>query len=263
MFYIIDSRAIFHPEQNLITDLHKKKEVSVFSPASRCLQSLIEEQGKILGQKELMALGWENQGLTVSPNAFYQNISHIRKALAEVLVDSEIIKTVKRAGWTIEDSLKIERITDDMLSEEAEENIITHTDPPEDLLEPVPSSTVAKKNSQIHQSIIFCIISLIVANTWYGFHMMKPKVILFNNYKLERTVPCGCELYVNNDAGKSSVQNNRLPPTSRLCKGFDKVYLTQWDKRLRFSLIFCSKVSSIVNTNSLVCSSEYYGKDQP
>ncbi len=254
MFYIIDSRVEFHPEKNLLIDLQSKNEVTLFSPASLCLQGLIENQGEILKQKDLMLIGWEHRDLSVSPNAFYQNISHIRRSLAEVLPDKEIVKTVKRAGWFIDNTLSIEKVSSPITEPLAEPDF-TH-----DTLRASPPP-LAVKNANRKCLLVFITFIIIFFNAAYGVHKLEAPKTLFKYYRLEKKMPEGCEIYVNNDSGISVFDQQRLRKSEEICKGFDKVFVTQWERMVSFSLAFCSYPPGTSHSDALICSTEYYEKD--
>lgn len=254
MFYIIDSRVEFHPEKNLLVDLQSKNEVSLFSPASLCLQGLIENQGEILKQKDLMFIGWEQRGLSVSPNAFYQNISHIRRSLADVIPDKKIVNTVKRSGWLIDSTVSIEKVSspiDDPLAEPD----LTH-----DTLRTPPLAAVAKNaNGKYLLTFITFVITLV--STAYGLYKLETPKTLFKDYRLEKKMPGGCEIYVNEDSGISVFDTQKFRNPQEMCKGFDKVFVTQWERMVSYSLAFCSYPPGTSHSSALICSTEYYEKD--
>ncbi|HDT2108504.1 TPA: winged helix-turn-helix domain-containing protein [Enterobacter roggenkampii] len=254
MFYIIDSRVEFHPEKNLLIDLQSKKEVSLFAPASLCFQGLIENQGGILKQKELMHIGWESRGLSVSPNAFYQNISHIRRSLADIIPDKEIIRTVKRSGWIIESTLAIEKVSSSVAKNLTAD--VTHN-----TLSNAPMSHRSARIGSWKYLLAFVTFFITFINIGYGINELETKKVLFKDYRLEKKMPGGCEIYVNNDSGILPSDYERLKKPQEMCKGFDKVFVTQWERMIGFSLALCSYPPGSSHSGSLICTTEYYEKD--
>ncbi len=108
VIYRINSLADFIPSRNVLRCYSSGKEFSLFAPAARCLLLLIEKQGNIVDKKILMQKGWEEHGICVSPNTYYQNISNIRKTLNNIIPEQDIVTTVKRSGLIIKNSVDIE-----------------------------------------------------------------------------------------------------------------------------------------------------------
>ncbi len=81
--YIIGEDVVFTPSQRMIVDRLNSKEVKLHVPASCCLEILLNNQGKIVSQDQLILCGWgEKRNAGVSPNTYYQCILHLRKSLA-------------------------------------------------------------------------------------------------------------------------------------------------------------------------------------
>lgn len=108
--YRINHDIEFIPELFLLRNMQNGNKVSMFSTASRCLLALIESQGNIISQKEIMYIGWEAVGLQVTASAYYQNIASILKALNGISAYnncSNMITTIKRSGLIIKDEVNI------------------------------------------------------------------------------------------------------------------------------------------------------------
>lgn len=80
--YIINNWIEFHPAKSILRRLDTPENVVILnSPASRCFLLLIKKVGIIVSQQEFMDEVWVKNGVHVSPNTFYQNISILRKGL--------------------------------------------------------------------------------------------------------------------------------------------------------------------------------------
>ncbi len=80
--YIINGFIEFHPAASTLRNLNDPEKCVVLnSPAGRCLLLLITRNDTIITQQEFMEIVWEKNGMLVSPNTFYQNISILRKGL--------------------------------------------------------------------------------------------------------------------------------------------------------------------------------------
>ncbi|HAT1613121.1 TPA: hypothetical protein I8Y22_004542 [Raoultella planticola] len=105
--YIIGEDVVFTPSQRMIVDRLNSKEVKLHVPASCCLEILLNNQGEIVSQDELILCGWgEKRNAGVSPNTYYQCILHLRKSLAAIGCP-DVIDTVPRHGLRFNNRLKV------------------------------------------------------------------------------------------------------------------------------------------------------------
>ncbi|HAT1648536.1 TPA: hypothetical protein I8Y12_004486 [Raoultella planticola] len=105
--YIIGEDVVFTPSQRMIVDRLNSKEVKLHVPASCCLEILLNNQGEIVSQDELILCGWgEKRNAGVSPNTYYQCILHLRKSLAAIGC-ADVIDTVPRHGLRFNNRLKV------------------------------------------------------------------------------------------------------------------------------------------------------------
>ncbi|MNG79473.1 DNA-binding transcriptional activator CadC [compost metagenome] len=110
--YLIEGIVIFDVEkQSLTVQGNDKTEIVLHTPASNCLLLLLRHNDEIISQKFLFENAWENKGITVTPNALYQNITQIRKGLRAVGLSEDIIRTIPRVGFKCSADVSI--ITDE------------------------------------------------------------------------------------------------------------------------------------------------------
>ncbi|MEB7540281.1 winged helix-turn-helix domain-containing protein [Pantoea anthophila] len=101
-YYIINGFIEFHPAASTLRNLNAPEKVVVLnSPAGRCFLLLITRNGSIVTQQEFMEIVWEKNGMLVSPNTFYQNISILRKGLKKVGLTDDPVVTIPRVGLTL------------------------------------------------------------------------------------------------------------------------------------------------------------------
>lgn len=77
---------------------------SVTLPASACLclQALMEAQGEVLSQEQLMDIGWRSAGVEVTENSVRVMINKLRRALNSLgLQDSVTLLAVTRSGYRL------------------------------------------------------------------------------------------------------------------------------------------------------------------
>ncbi|MFU9137002.1 winged helix-turn-helix domain-containing protein [Erwinia tasmaniensis] len=100
--YLINEKVIFLPHKNLFISRNNNTQHVIFSTASRCLVLLIVNHGNIVNHQQLYKRGWEEHGKQVTPNTLYQTISELRKQLGKAGLEINIINTIPRQGWVID-----------------------------------------------------------------------------------------------------------------------------------------------------------------
>jgi len=112
--YIINNTLEFHPATSTLRDLHDPNNVVVLNyPAGRCLLLLINRQGNIVTQHEVMDIVWEQSGMQVSLNTYYQNISILRKGLKKLGIAENLIVTIPRIGLTLASGTQVKKLIAD------------------------------------------------------------------------------------------------------------------------------------------------------
>ena len=100
--YIINNEVIFKVNTNELQPLGENgEEVTLNAPTARCLQLLLEKNGKIISREEFLDTVWKTRGVVVSQNTFYQNISLLRKSLLKAGLSQDIIVTVRQRGFAL------------------------------------------------------------------------------------------------------------------------------------------------------------------
>ena len=83
--YIINNEVIFNVNMNELQPVGENGDsVTLNVPTARCLQLLLESNGKIISREEFLDIVWKNRGIVVSQNTFYQNISLLRKVRTSI-----------------------------------------------------------------------------------------------------------------------------------------------------------------------------------
>ncbi|WP_245840181.1 winged helix-turn-helix domain-containing protein [Pantoea rwandensis] len=78
--------------------------MSVVLPASAalCLYALVEAQGEVLSQEQLMDIGWRHVGFAATENSVRVMISKLRRALAALELDQQVtLLAVTRSGYRL------------------------------------------------------------------------------------------------------------------------------------------------------------------
>jgi DNA-binding winged helix-turn-helix (wHTH) protein len=101
-YYIINDAVEFHPAKRTLRDLKNPGVVTeLTSPSGRCLLLLLSRIGMIVSQNEFRDIVWNQSGMSVSSNTYYQNISVLRKGLKRIGLGDDIIVTIPRLGLTL------------------------------------------------------------------------------------------------------------------------------------------------------------------
>lgn len=252
--YLFFKNVEFYPETHKLKMTSVNREISLFSTASRCLELLITHQGSVITQRDLMAFAWTDHGLSVSPNTFYQNISALRKSLAEFIPDENIIITIKRSGLTIPENIEIALISETTLP------LLPEVASPSDEKKTYYEVTINKHNyDDFHASDHHNTSTLSKKPVWlpFWFFIMTLSVVFlieghfvpapqakdledpFRNYSFYKRINTACSLFVSSDAGHTDSDNNLINIPQPYRKGYDRVYVTQHEGAMTRSTIYC------------------------
>jgi len=97
--YVIDNEIVFFPEKRRLLSLKNSSSFSMHGTSARCLDLLLERQGKIVTQSELMIAGWGEDAIrTISHAAYYQCFVSLRRAFKELGYNKQLFATVRGQG---------------------------------------------------------------------------------------------------------------------------------------------------------------------
>ncbi|MES0265133.1 winged helix-turn-helix domain-containing protein [Citrobacter sedlakii] len=99
--YTINNLVDFHPGDRSLTNKITEKSVTLQTPACFILLYLIENEGAVIPQNQLVEVGWGEKNTITSMNTLYQTVLTLRNALAEVGLSRDLIKTIARRGIMI------------------------------------------------------------------------------------------------------------------------------------------------------------------
>lgn len=121
---IINDAVIFKMNDSELIPLTQDGEAILLNtPTARCLQLLVERQGRVVSRDDFLEQVWGAKGIVVSQNTFYQNISLLRKSLKKAGLHDDIVVTVRRKGFTLSSDVVI-KITEK--SDAAETSMLLH-----------------------------------------------------------------------------------------------------------------------------------------
>lgn len=108
--FIINEDTVFSPQAHKLICINKDfshQEYNINVPASRCLMLLIENRGKVVTRDEFLKHVWTENGVVVSQNTYYQNISILRRTLRKAGLGNDIIVTLPHRGLTLHPEVEI------------------------------------------------------------------------------------------------------------------------------------------------------------
>jgi DNA-binding winged helix-turn-helix (wHTH) protein len=89
-------------DTRMLTRTVDGKEVTLPVSACHCLKALVEAEGQVLTQEQLMDIGWRNSGVEVTENSVRVMINKIRRALMTLHVQDAIkLLAVTRSGYRL------------------------------------------------------------------------------------------------------------------------------------------------------------------
>lgn len=286
--YIINNWIEFHPAKSILRRLDAPENVVILnSPASRCFLLLIKKVGIIVSQQEFMDEVWVKNGVHVSPNTFYQNISILRKGLKKIGFEEELIVTIPRIGITLSNECHItklvteqlidinqhnvEVITERHISTEDEidiKNELESTTPSSDSRTSFISAKSLSNNNTAEQSgygIFYQrYLPLFILISGLGILLMMSYMIVKKMTPIEYlqeyipvSGPPACNVYVSPDVVFGQIQDKTLryaEPFYSACNSYPWIYIDSLPQLPRVSVLRCSRK----NGNHSLCISDYF-----
>ena len=283
--YVINGAVEFHPATSKLRDLNKPEQVVVLnSPAGRCLLLLIERAGTIVTQQEFMDIVWQQRGMLVSPNTYYQNISILRKGLKRIGFTDDPIVTIPRIGLTLASDTQIQihempctspaKAIDDV-SEDNSSLLMTelvpephsaelHNPCDTDVMASTPLNIVRCSNQTASvvndHRLWLLLITLLAAVLFAGMSIMSSQAArddrYFDHYRLALTAD-GCRFFLSTDIQTNSDRDEALSYGKRFtasCKTYPWVYINRFSRLPRASVIRCDRAMTEPNR----CISDYF-----
>lgn len=248
MCYRINDTVDFIPADRMLRGCVIAREVMLFAPAAHCLEALINAQGNVVEQRELIRAGWPDEEEHVSLNIFYQSVFNIRKQLHEFLPDQEIITTVKRSGLLISHNVQIRQLHD--------EGALVNSTSTEDIVADNAQGQSVRKGWQFW-AVMLPIVLLVSSGLYYRYILEQMPPSLFPHYVFYKKLASGCEMYINQDEVGNLTSHPLFAPETFDCQGYPRAYVTQWAMRPRSSVALCRHALSSQG-ETLQCKTFYY-----
>jgi len=267
MYWNINDNIEFRPdEKKLISVNNPEMNVTLTTPASRCLLLLLEASPDIVLQQDFFKKVWEEEGMLVPTNTLYQNISIVRRGLRAVgETDRRLISTIPRKGFQIDSSVKITLKSDTETKQSATDVMPNHTEEETLLLESATASAAllslpkpptapvlvkAFRPGWCFPMLVICIAFITgIFATWFLWHIDDTPAF-FSTYTLAEN-DTGCYFYVKDDShdNKSNYQRYKaLIKSSGLnCKSYPWIYMPTSKTFPTLAAIICKKKYTIAS----------------
>lgn len=244
--YLIYNSILFIPSDNTLCDPNGNIIRKIKPTEARCLLLLIEKQGDVVSQNELMEFAWGDKHRQISFNTFYQCILSLRKAFVQLGVLDSIITTVPRKGVMMESAVSILHLQQDEVGKSVPAKQHANISSEENYKNKSSRLWALVEIAIITSTIIFAVYIIIITNKDYNY---------FSDYFQADIGTKKCHYYFDSNVDKDSHQLfvNQHP---ELCQDNKNYYLTILNNAKTISIIICSK--PIDNSTGNVCKSIFF-----
>lgn len=248
--YLIERKIIFTPATQYLARVDQpEQQIKLKQTASLCLLLLIENQGKVVSQNELLEFGWGENHRQASFNAFYQSILSLRKSFLQLELDPSFITTIKRKGLIINEEIRIEEIeTPQILASVAEESCVLNADLTE-FSDETPHKPLITKTETMLIALTIIICGLIL-------YPRTASDDYFSGYITAQNNPTNCQYYFNHDASNFTRHTSFIDRNPGLCQSNKYIYITTYHESKKLSVILCRSPMQREQKNT--CQSIYY-----
>jgi DNA-binding winged helix-turn-helix (wHTH) protein len=253
--FIINDRVLFSPSDNKLVPLGPRGvDVLLHAPVSRFLLLLILNNGKVVSQEEIYREVWEKLGQRVTPNALYQNVSLLRKALKKSGVISVTIKTHPKTGFSFHGH--VQTFDEDELITQEKSSIIRKESENQALSEPksqaehFDSTTIQHKHKKLNVKRLVLLLLILSS-------LLLTVTLLSSSSKEHFTVEQeiiarvnGCPIYI--DRGNKHIELSKILSFIReknlRCIEHEFLYLTKAPRQDDILVMSCN-----TDNNDLAC----------
>lgn len=227
---IIDNEIVFFPAEKKLSSLRNGKSIIIFSTGARCLEHLIDKQGIIVSQKELISAGWieEDAYKTVSQATYYQCLTDLRKNFKDLGYDKPLINTVRGQGVRIDADISI--------TSTADESAAVGSEQAPQVTQPVHVSP-AKKNRRFFM-VTALTIAILIAVVYVATSHWQHKDSIEGDYHSIENYPA-CYLF-NKENTDNELIVKYLQKKNFNCENARKYYISHSPTTPRLTVFSCT-----------------------
>ena len=249
--YLINGTVEFNPQTRSLKNQLTGDVVYLQQPAAICFLYLILNQGVVIKQKELVTEGWKERDVVAMPNTFYQTILTLRKALEEIGLPRNMVKTISRQGLTLSSTIVIEPLP---------LQNITASDSPS--IKTVVSENVVCEQTPIRKSrrlsigvAFFFVVTLINGMFIYQNRLKMP----FQNFvamPVDKKTGNDCHVYYEVTQPVTDNYATLIKKHPHFCQNNNYIFLTGYAKTGRTAAFVCNK--DVRSDTEAFCSSHFF-----
>lgn len=166
MKFLIEKWVVFDSASCRLIHAQTADDVAISVTHAQLLSLLIEYQGFAVSRNEIFEKIFDVNGAHATNNNLNQNVSVLRKQIAALGIDNEVITTVPRVGFMISDSVLIEPLQD--------ENVTSESEPP---LDSVNKKNVIKNyTARLGTVLLFLPVVLALTQFLFFYHVSETSI---------------------------------------------------------------------------------------
>lgn len=251
--YLINQLVEFNPDNRSLVNQQTGRSIQLQLPASLCFLYLITHPNDIVSQKTLLKVGWGERNNVTTTNTFYQAILTLRKALEDVGLPRDTVKTISRRGLRLTENTQVEVITHTQ-SDVSLPPVIEEKTTPATIV-PSPKQTTPVPRWGILFTLSVLIATLVIWLVWY----QKRPAMPFNAFvSISMRIPSNqnCKIYYSPNEHNLDGYFNLMQSHPSLCEKNHYVFLAGYRKAERVVAFVCDKDAR--TDASAFCTSHYY-----
>ncbi|WP_024528171.1 winged helix-turn-helix domain-containing protein [Serratia fonticola] len=254
--YTINDNISFHPESATLSSSLSGARIKINVPTAQLLEAFVNRVGLIISQSDLYSIAWGDNGVNVTPNTLYQNISLLRKALQDIGLSGDTITTVRGKGF-IFTVAKVAECEVDIVPEDEVNDVISKNIAPHRQDENLTTQSKYKKHNIVllvtSMFILFGIVIYFINKSIPKRIMDYPKNFTFLSKFDECSVFTSTELH---NLGSQEKINAFLSTQSLECKTYPYIYLNYTSRHPTISVISCEHEVNYSKKNN--CKTEIF-----
>ncbi|PVZ88856.1 hypothetical protein C9426_04930 [Serratia sp. S1B] len=236
MLVFFDNVIAYNSQLALLYNISQpEKKVNLYSRTNKCLALLVERHPDIIPQNDFFENVWENDGLEITANTFYQHIAMLRRAFEEIGFDGEVIITIPRRGVSISSEISLTFNTQSENEPDLSPSIGKKT-----VWNKLKESVERKKRYQLPVVIFICVLAFLL--TFFITVLLSQNdpaqdVILSSYYDAGKIENCEI-LTLSSQASLDDIKKD-IKKNSIKCDELKKIYYANIQFLNRTSLIVC------------------------
>ncbi|CNI09425.1 Transcriptional regulatory protein%2C C terminal [Yersinia massiliensis] len=234
--YTINDNISFYPESGTLLSSLGGARIKLNVPTAQLLEAFVNRVGVIISQSDLYLIAWGDNGVNVTPNTLYQNISLLRKALQDIGLSGETITTVRGKGFIFTVTKVAECEVEIDPAPEEDEVIVENIAPQQQ------DKKIVTKN-KYNIVLLSASVLILFGAVFYFIHKSIPKRIIDypKNFTFLSKID-GCSIFTSTDLHNLESQekiNTFLSEQSLECNTYPYIYLNYTIRHPTISVISC------------------------